>query len=107
MQVQLPNLDPAKQYAADFRMQATSYAAYMMVRDYQTVRVLRSSPAVLPACWHGSGSTAVAVMCTSMVLQPGAYVHARLPGTSAAGTDIRQTRTAAVGWSCAIGLFLC
>lgn len=39
VQVHLPTLDPAKQYAADFRMQATSYAAYMMVRDYQTVRV--------------------------------------------------------------------
>jgi hypothetical protein len=37
VQVQLPAVDPAKQYAADFRMQATSYAAYMMVRDYQTV----------------------------------------------------------------------
>lgn len=37
MQVQLPAVDPAKQFAVDFRMQATSYAAYMMVRDYQTV----------------------------------------------------------------------
>jgi hypothetical protein len=38
VQVQLPGLDPAKQFAADFRMQATSYAAHMIVRDYQTVR---------------------------------------------------------------------
>lgn len=38
VQVQLPALDPAKQFSADFRMQATSYAAHMIVRDYQTVR---------------------------------------------------------------------
>lgn len=43
VQVQLPTVDPAKQFAVDFRMQATSYAAYMMVRDYQTVS-LHTSP---------------------------------------------------------------
>jgi hypothetical protein len=59
VQVQLPTVDPVKQYAVDFRMQATSYAAYMMVRDYQTVRVLCSSLRVLHACWLGPGSTAV------------------------------------------------
>lgn len=36
--MQLPTVDPVKQFAADFKMQATSYAAHMMVKDFQTVR---------------------------------------------------------------------
>jgi hypothetical protein len=55
VQVQLPNVDPAKQFAVDFRMQSTSYAAYMMVRDYQTVS--------LPAHVTGEAFPAAAVLC--------------------------------------------
>lgn len=74
LQVQLPAVDPAKQFAVDFRMQATSYAAYMMVRDYQTVGAL--------AGFHGGGSRGRAGLlqaCPNMHTQQHPQLAAAFP----------------------------
>jgi hypothetical protein len=69
VQVQLPALDPAKQFSADFRMQATSYAAHMIVRDYQTVR----SPSTRQqdsSLQHPSSADITASVCVVMNVEP-------------------------------------